>query len=177
MVFKRTGNWYWGFVVHITLPRKKWSSPNISKALGQVWRALLIVNARTGEAALNKLVKIGKRMEGDSGGTLKLNNKPAVTKFLGLENIGVIHDGLTDGAELLWELKRCSLNKAKSMVQSRSDLLRAIKFDMEFKKGGTITKNGLKQAKKFVKDELRRAKQKSKRQSSHRKLKKAGAPL
>jgi len=93
----------------------------------EVWDNLVLIRAKGANEALRKALKIGKAASGDCRGTLRLYGRPATTQFLGIADIGLIHDDLTDGAEILWELKRCSQKKARSLAASRNELLRRLK--------------------------------------------------
>ena len=66
----------------------------------------------------------------DCDGTLRLWNEPAITKFVGLQNIGVIHDEIEDGAEIVWELVKCRQAEARQMVVNKSGLAKRLRREL-----------------------------------------------
>ena len=93
----------------------------------EVWKNLVIIQAKDAKEAFEKACKIGRSESGDCRGTLRLYNKPATAKFLGLADIGLIYDELADGAEILWRLRRCSQKTARLFVTSKAKLLSELK--------------------------------------------------
>ena len=117
---KPNGSWFWAWLIEMTVPKLSIDDP---KARVEVWKNLVILRAVNAEEALSKAFKMGALDEGDCRGTLRLNGKPATTKFLGVGGIGLIHEDLEDGAEILWQLKKCRQDTAEAMVISKRDLL------------------------------------------------------
>src|ERR1700752_2297488 len=100
----RTKHWFWAWTVLGTVHKGRENDPN---APCEVWKNLIILHAATADEALRKAEKIGQSEAGDSRGSLQLDGKPAICKFMGLASLGLIHDSLEDGAEITWNLKRC----------------------------------------------------------------------
>ena len=113
--------WFWASLIEMTVKKADLNKPN---AMVEVWDNLVMVNAANVREAVSKAWKLGKAEEGDTSGTLTLYGKPAVTKFLGIQDIGLMYDGVADGAEILWKLKRCSQKVARSLAPPRSNILR-----------------------------------------------------
>lgn len=115
---KQNRYWFWAWISQITLPKERLKH---AKQKGQVWRNLVLVSGRNEKEALSKAEKIGADLEGDSRGSLTLDGKPAVTKFVGVEDMGLVHDfifgGLSDGVEILFTEKRTSLALAQKRVR------------------------------------------------------------
>lgn len=119
--------WFWARLAQITMQKEKLKSRNPS---GEVWVNLIIVSARSEKEALSKARIIGKADEGDCDGSLTLDGKPAVTKFVGIENAGLIHDDLVDGAEILFQMKRSSLSGLKKSIRDRRDLASSLRREL-----------------------------------------------
>ena len=100
---------YWFWVWNILVTSRK-DVDRDTENLSEVWKNLIIVSANNAEEAIRKATDIGKNEEGDSSGTLRLDGFPAFTKYIGIEDMGLIHDDLSDGAEILWRLERCKTN-------------------------------------------------------------------
>jgi len=113
--------WFWASLIEMTIKKADLKKPN---AKVEVWDNLVMVNAANVREAVSKAWRFGKAGEGDSRGTLTLYGKPAVTKFLGIQEIGLIYDGVADGSEILWKLKRCGQKVARSLAPPRSAILR-----------------------------------------------------
>jgi len=122
---KQNRYWFWAWVAQITLPK---SQLKHAKPKGQVWRNLVLVSGRNEREALLKAEKIGAGLEQDSHSSLTLDGKPAVTKFVGVEDMGLVHDliygELSDGVEILFTEKRTSLALARKRVRA-SQAIRA----------------------------------------------------
>jgi hypothetical protein len=112
--------WFWVWLLEITT--KKLRNGKMSSS-GEVWENLIVVRAGDAKEAYEKAFAIGKSSEGDCRGTLCLDGVPALTKFLGITDLGLIHDGLADGSEILFRQRRQSLTAARSRVKSRSTLI------------------------------------------------------
>ena len=113
-------HWFWAWTVLATTQKDKLADP---KARCEVWENLIILHARTPREALRKAEKIGRADAGNCRGTLRLDGKPALCKFLGVASLGLIHDGLIDGAEITWRLKRCSQSAATKSLTSRATVI------------------------------------------------------
>src|SRR5260370_41758779 len=96
-------HWFWAWLVQMTLPKAKLKNP---RAQAEVMMNLIVVSASDEQHARTKAWRIGKAEEGDDRGTLRLYGKPAIMKFVGIQDMGVVHDGLADGTEVLWQLRR-----------------------------------------------------------------------
>jgi hypothetical protein len=116
----------------MTLPKAKANDPD---ALSEVWENLVIVRAGNEKDAISKAIKIGESEEGDCRGTLRLYGKPAITKFMGVLDMGLIYDDLDDGAEILWRLKRLRQKTVQASLPSKMELLKNLRCEIE--------KNGL----------------------------------
>jgi hypothetical protein len=119
--------WFWAWLVQMTAAKSAVRDPSARTA---VWRNLVIIQATGAVEALDKAYAIGKSESGDCRGTLRLNEKPAATRFLGVADMGLIYDDLGDGAEILWQLRKCSQATAKSLILSSSRLLSRLKGDL-----------------------------------------------
>jgi hypothetical protein len=113
-------HWFWAWTVLATTQKKNLGDP---KARCEVWENLIILHARTPREALRKAEKIGRADAGDCRGTLRLDGKPALCKFLGVASLGLIHDGLIDGAEITWRLRRCSQSAATKSLTPRAAVI------------------------------------------------------
>jgi hypothetical protein len=98
----------------------------------EVWENLILVTAKTAEEAYRKACVVGKFAEGGCQGTLTLDGDAAVTTFLGLQNMGVVHDEIADGAEITWQLKRCSKVTAKRRVMSKAVLCKEVARELSY---------------------------------------------
>ena len=112
--------WFWAWTVLATVHKEKERDPD---ARCEVWENLIILHARTPREALRKAERIGRGDAGDSRASLRLDGEPAVCKFMGVASLGLIHDGLIDGAEITWNLKRCKQATALKLPKARSALL------------------------------------------------------
>ena len=119
--------WFWAWLVEMTIANTKLTNP---RARVEVWMNLIILRASDEEQAWAKAWRVGKAEEGDCRGTLRLNGKPAITKFVGIHDIGVIHDGVTDGAEILWQLRRSSQRVARATAKSKRNALSDLKKEL-----------------------------------------------
>jgi len=119
----KKSSWCWAWIVLGTVRKKSVRKP---KARCEVWENLVIIRASNPKEALRKAEQIGKESAGDCDGTLRLFGKPAQQNFLGVRNIGVIHEKLQDGAEITWNLKRTTFQKAQKSIRSKVHLLREL---------------------------------------------------
>jgi hypothetical protein len=112
--------WFWAWTVLATTQKDKLRDPN---ARCEVWENLIILHAGTPREALRKAEKIGRSEAGDCNGSLRLDGKPALCKFVGVASFGLVHDGLVDGAEITWRLKRCKQSAATKSLTPRATLV------------------------------------------------------
>jgi hypothetical protein len=112
--------WFWAWTVLATTKKDKLRDPN---ARCEVWENLIILHARTPREALRKAEKIGRAEAGDCDGSLRLDGKPALCKFVGIASLGLIHDGLVDGAEITWRLRRCKQSTAAKSLTPHAALI------------------------------------------------------
>ena len=120
MAKPRVKYWFWTWTVLGTVHKHRKSDPT---APCEVWQNLIILHAATPGEALRKAEKVGQSQAGDSRGSLRLDGKPAICKFMGVASLGVIHDPLEDGAEITWNLKRCRQATALKLPKPRAKLL------------------------------------------------------
>lgn len=113
-------HWFWAWTGLLTAQKEKLRDPN---ARCEVWENLIIVHARTPREALRKAEKIGRAEAGDCRGSLRLDGKPALCKFVGVSSLGLVHDGLVDGAEITWRLNRCKRSAATKSFPPRATLI------------------------------------------------------
>jgi uncharacterized protein DUF4288 len=121
MAKSRAKHWFWTWTILATVHKHRQHSPN---APCEVWENLIILHAHTPREALRKAEKIGRAEAGDCRGSLRLDGKPAVCKFIGVASLGLVHDGLVDGAEITWRLRRCKQSAAKKLPKRRATLIK-----------------------------------------------------
>lgn len=119
--------WFWAWLVQMTVPKLKACN---MEANVEVWKNLVILEASGVEEAVHKAYKIGLSAQGDCRGSLRLNGQPATVKFLGVGDMGVVHDGLEDGSEILWQIKKCRQRTAKKLVRSKREIMVVLKKDL-----------------------------------------------
>jgi hypothetical protein len=112
--------WFWVFIRLITIPKKASFSGSV---FGEVWDNLVIIEASSPKQASEKADKIGKASAGDDDGSLTLNRKKAVCKYLGVVDMGLIHEEIADGCEIFFQISRRNLQKAKLGIKDRRMLL------------------------------------------------------
>jgi len=127
MARPRAKYWFWAWTVLGTVHKGRENDPT---APCEVWQNLIIVQAGSESEALRKAEKIGRSEEGDSRGSLRLDGKPAICKFMGVASLGLIHEPLGDGTEITWTLKRCKQATALKLPRSRAALLAAAKKEL-----------------------------------------------
>jgi len=115
-----TKKWFWAWLILMTVAK---SHLRKKSARTEVWKNLVIIQAKDAKEAFEKACKIGRSESGNCRGSLRLYNKAATAKFLGLADMGLIYDEFADGAEILWQLRRCSQKTARSFVTSKANLL------------------------------------------------------
>lgn len=128
---KKTPNkyWFWAWTVMGTVHKDRQDDP---AALCEVWKNCFILHARSEREALKKAKKIGRAEAGDSKGSLRLDGKPAICKFLGISSLGLIHEPLGDGAELCWSLQRCKQSTALKLPTDEATLLAQAKKERRY---------------------------------------------
>jgi hypothetical protein len=120
--------WFWAQLAQITIQKKRVKARN---PVGEIWINLVIISARDVREALSKASALGKADQGDSRGSLTLDNKPAITKFVGIKNAGVIHDDLGDGAEIVFEMRRGTLEKLRKSLMNLAKLKAEIQRELQ----------------------------------------------
>ena len=112
-----------------TVHKDRQDDPN---ALCEVWKNCFILHARSEREALQKAKKIGRAEAGDSNGSLRLDGKPAICKFLGISSLGLIHEPLGDGTEICWSLQRCRQSTALKLPSNEAALLAEAKKEIRY---------------------------------------------
>lgn len=119
--------WFWAWLMVITVPKR---SISIDRAKGELWQNLVLISAANATEALAKANQLGRSQEGDSCGSLTLDGVPARSIFIGVEDIGVIHDDLIHGGEILFKrstkIVAVAKKKAKSLSLLHSKLEREL---------------------------------------------------
>ena len=119
--------WFWAWLVEMTVQKSNLDNPD---AECELWKNLVIITAFDAKEAVRKAEVIGHAEEGDCNGTLNLWGQPAVTRFIGIENIGVIHEELRDGAEILWNLENCKQSQASETIRHHTILIEALEREL-----------------------------------------------
>lgn len=119
--------WFWAWLVQITVMKNATKESTVE---GEVWKNLVLIKAANETEAMAKAEAIGRREQGDCNGTLRLNGNPATTKFLGIHNMGVIHEPIEDGAEIFWELMRMTEEEAQLLVADPVKLANSVKQEL-----------------------------------------------
>lgn len=148
--------WYWAWLLEMTLPKSSWNEPT---GRGELWKNLIIIRATSARQAVTKALKVGAAAEGDYDGSLTINGKPGLTKFLGIEAIGIVYDDLEDGSEMLWQLRKCRQDTARRLVKRPTDLISAIEselVELEQPIGDKLAR----EVERFIRAELQRLKRK-----------------
>jgi hypothetical protein len=122
-------HWFWAWTVLATTQRAKLGDP---KAKCEVWENLIILHADTPREALHKAERIGRSNAGDCRGSLRLDGKPALCKFLGVASLGLVHDGFVDGAEITWRLKRCTRATAAKLPKPSATLIAEAQKELDY---------------------------------------------
>jgi len=123
--------WFWVLINTIAVKKKHAEKDS---AVGEVWENLVIIQAKSPQHAYQKAVAIGKFDEGDCRGSLTLNGKPAITKFLGIRNMGLLHEGLEDGSEITYWQRFQTQKKARLQIRNKKELLDGVKKEMRWRK-------------------------------------------
>jgi hypothetical protein len=119
MAVRRGTLWYWAWLVQVTVAKGRRGIGSAS----QVWRNLVLIQARSEREALNKAEAIGRSSAGDAGGTLLLNGQPAESIFVGIADAGLVDYELGDGVEVMFELGRQTSRSARRLARPRPALL------------------------------------------------------
>jgi len=119
--------WFWAWIVLTTIRVGSKSGKNKNCL---IWKNLVLVSGRNAGGAYTNAVRIGRAGESKRGDRVKLDGKPAVTKFLGIAEMGLIHDALKDGCELYFRETRSNLSIAKKGVRLKQKVLRALKQEL-----------------------------------------------
>ena len=127
MAKPRVKYWFWAWTVVGTVHKDRKKDPNASC---EVWQNLIIIQASDEREALRKAEKVGRADARDCLGSLRLDGKPAVCKFMGVASLGLIHDPLEDGAEITWNLKRCKQATALKLAKPKARLLAGAKKEL-----------------------------------------------
>jgi hypothetical protein len=112
--------WFWVWIVVMTAQKERWKSRNPK---GEVWRNLVLVSGSDAAEAVTKAMELGSQENDDSRGTLRLDGKPARAEFVGIEDMGLVHDGLGDGREILFSSNREFLKTTKKRITAEARLL------------------------------------------------------
>jgi hypothetical protein len=111
--------WFWVWLVQITVPKQQLKT---KKTKGEVWRNLVVVAAENEKEAVRKAISMGKMGTGDSEGSLRLDGRPAVSKFIGIEDMGLIHEPIGDGCEILFRSSRQFLDTVRERIKSVAEI-------------------------------------------------------
>jgi hypothetical protein len=105
MRFAKKKRWFWASIVIATCPRKRLDGAC------EIWKNLHLIEAAGSSEAYAKALMLGQANAGDCNGSLRLNGKPAVAKFAGIEQMGLVYDELVDGAEIMWTRTRKTMSQ------------------------------------------------------------------
>jgi hypothetical protein len=153
MESKSKHRWFWAWLVEMTLPKGRWNEP---KARGELWRNLVVIRASSTDQAVSKALRLGEVTDGDCCGTLRINGEPGLTKFLGVEAMGLIHENLEDGCEILWQLRKCQIKTARHLVKKRGALISYL--DKELEAAAPASEVALREVKRFIRTEKKKLK-------------------
>ena len=109
--------WFWVFLVEITLKE------DFPDGVGEIWENLVIIKAIDATQAYEKAMALGTSNVMGPGKGLMLDGKPAKNEFLGISDMGALHDGLVDGAEIIFRERRGYKAKAISKLPSKEALM------------------------------------------------------
>lgn len=118
--------WFWAWIVLVTyrLNRTK-ANPRCT-----IWKNLVLVSGLDEQAAYKNACRIGKNSESKQSDRLTMDGKPAKTKFLGIAEMGVIHDQLEHGCELYFRETRSSLSVAKQAVITKKKIVKSLSQEL-----------------------------------------------
>jgi hypothetical protein len=123
--------WFWAWIVLVTYRIKQQKT----NARCTVWKNLIIVSGLDEQAAYENACRVGKNSESKSSDGLTQDGNPAKTRFLGIADMGVIHDPLEDGCELYFREAKSTLNAAKQAVISKKRIFRSLAKELAPYKG------------------------------------------
>lgn len=109
--------WYWAWLVRMTVPKSQ------ARSSAQVWRNLVLVQARNAEEAIAKAESLGRSADGDADGGLVIDGKPARSVFVGVADAGLVDSTLSDGVEVMFHFERIQRGKARSLARARPALV------------------------------------------------------
>lgn len=109
--------WYWAWLVRMTVPKRQ------AESSAQVWRNLVLVQARNPEEAIAKAEALGRSVNGDAEGGLVIDGKPARSQFVGVADAGLVDSTLSDGVEVMFQLERTNRGRARSLARPRPALV------------------------------------------------------
>lgn len=118
MAAQQRNLWYWAWLVQRTVAK----GARQGTAGGQVWRNLVLVQARSGREALSKAEALGRSAAGDADGTLVLNGRPAKSVFMGIADAGLVDYQLADGVEVMFQVSE-EKKTARKLARPRPALL------------------------------------------------------
>jgi len=111
--------WFWCIISQITIKKKRTAT-----SPGEVWDNFILINAKDAPAAYEKAMKIGEQLNGDCRGTLRIDGHPGESLFLGVKELGLVHEDIEDGAELAFWSKRQTLRKARQAICGPESLVK-----------------------------------------------------
>lgn len=111
--------WYWAWLVQMTVAKGR----RQARAGSQVWRNLVLIQARNGREALSKAEALGRSASGDANGTLLLKGRPAKSVFLGIADAGLVDYQLGDGVEVMFQLAEEKRPMTRRLARPRPALL------------------------------------------------------
>lgn len=117
--------WYWAWLVQMTIPKRG----RADAAGAQIWRNLVLVQARSADEALAKAEAIGRSAAGDADGALVLDGEPAKVVFVGIADAGLVDFRLSDGVEVMFQMEQDSPRRARSLARARPSLLRQLRHE------------------------------------------------
>lgn len=120
MAARKRKLWYWVWLVRMTVAK---ASLRNASAGSQVWRNLVLIQARNEREALAKAEAIGRSFAGDGEGALLLDGEPAESIFLGIADAGLVDYELGDGVEVMFELGHETQRGARRLARRRPALL------------------------------------------------------
>ena len=127
MIAESNKRWYWAWLIQKTVAKAKANNPS---ARCEVWKNLIAIRASDPATAYAKAYRIGQSEAGDCKGTLRYNGGLAITTFLGIGDMGIIHDQLRDGGEILWQLKRCTQSRATTLAIPKRQILAQLRKEL-----------------------------------------------
>lgn len=124
--------WYWAWLVRMTVPKRQ------ARGAAQVWRNLVLVQARNAEEAIAKAETLGRSADGDANGGLLIDGKPARSTFVGVADAGLVDSTLSDGVEVMFQFERVRPEKARSLAGARPALLARLRHEASALKASQV---------------------------------------